>query len=285
MSIAIATIGLVGLVYHFLPSLWDMRSRIVLAIPRKDGDVTVSVFDPQSHSIMYFSLPAETQVTASGNLGTWKLGSIWRLGIQEKKEGRLLTETIVKTFQIPTDGWADENAIGFLQGNIGQIVKAVTQIKSTNLTLKDRINLALFSLRLNPSDKYEVNLIDIGYLYPTELLDGDDGYKSRRDLPSKIGSYVSDPFITSERPTMTIKDATGQISSAAQVSRVIEALGGKVLSIEDENPEKGDCIIRAVKPITAARLAEVLGCKIVKQLPTGNFDIEIVIGEDFAKRF
>lgn len=276
---------LMGLIYHFLPSKWDLKSRIILAIPTKTGDVTVSIFDPQSHSIMYFSLPASMQVNASGNLGSWKLGSIWQLGIQEKKGGKLLTQTLLKSLHIPADAWASQEAIGLLSKNIGNIARAGIKIKDTNLSFKDRINITLFSLRLHPSDKYEINLVDSGYIYETRLLDGEEGYTHKKVLPSKILSYVSDPAIASGQLRVAISDSSGPSNAAGQITEVVESLGGKVLSIEDEAETQSDCLIHTTKPDIADKIADLLGCNITNQKPTGNFDIEIVIGNSFVRRF
>lgn len=275
---------LLGLIYHFLPSKWDMKSRLIVAIPQENKDVTIAVFDPASHSIMHFMLPATTQVIASRNLGTWKLGSIWELGLQEKVGGQLLTETILKTFQIPVDVWMPPDSLGFLSSNVRNIIKAGIG-SATNMTLKDRINVVLFSLRLNPSDKYQIDLIETGYLYEALLTDGEEGFARRKELPAKIASYVSDPHMALKQPRMAIRDASGPTSAASDVSHAVEALGGKVLSIEDEQTSDVDCVIYARDTLSVIRLASLLSCHVTKSTSESNFDVEILIGRAFAKRY
>ena len=92
---------------------WNSKEKLSMAIISPEGAVVVSVLDPQNGEITNISIPKNTQVEASRQLGTWKIKSIWALGENEKIGGALLKDTVVKNFKFPVSVWADGEALGF----------------------------------------------------------------------------------------------------------------------------------------------------------------------------
>lgn len=76
---------------------WDGKTKLSVVINERDN-VLISTFDPTLEEVTTVKIPASTQVEVSRSLGSWKLGSVWKLGKNEKVGGRLLQETIVKNF-------------------------------------------------------------------------------------------------------------------------------------------------------------------------------------------
>lgn len=62
------------------PHIWDGNARISIAVQKKSGDVAIITADPQAGSITTIEIPGSTQVSASRNLGIWKLSTISKLG-------------------------------------------------------------------------------------------------------------------------------------------------------------------------------------------------------------
>lgn len=289
--IPVKSLGLILLFFALLffltfqTSFWDSDSKVTLAINKKDGDVLIAVFNPVIDEVTNITIPKNTQLKVARQLGTWKAGSVWQLGENEGLEGKLLQETITYHLKLPVIAWADSPAEGFASGELMALVKAVSLPYKTNLKMGDRIKLAFFSFGIKNFKREEINLAETKLLKKTRLIDGEEGFILISGLPASILALFSDIEISQKDVSVLIRDATDKKGVPEQVGEVIEVLGAKVAAIKKEESEKLDCLVLGKDQKAVEKLAQVFSCEKGKDLPSGSFDLEIKIGEEFAKRF
>ncbi len=269
----------------FGPHLWDGKSSLSLAINTPKGDVLLAVFDPARDTITTILLPKDTQVNVSRQLGIWRLGSVWKLAENENLDGRLLAETISKSFKLPIEAWAGKGALGFSKGDIPSLLKSLFLLYQTNLKFRDKLGLTFFSIRVRSSNKIQLNPLRLGYLFETKLSDARLGYKIRGDMGPEISAVFTDSQVSQEDLTIAIVDASGQRGIAGQFGKIIEVLGAKVVSLQVVDKEDLDCEVIGLKSKTASKIANIFSCQYIKKLPENNFDIQVNLGKQFAERF
>lgn len=281
----ILAVFLAFLFISLLTKFWNSSDKLVLATSLKNGDVLVTAFDPTGGEVTNISIPGSTQVSVSRQLGTWKLRSVWALGQNEKISGKLLAETITKNFRFPAVAWADSPAAAFSQNSLGPLLKAVFSPYPTNLKFGDRVKIAVFSLGVKNTNRVDINLAETSYLKKTKLIDGENGYLVADDAPPAILVVFSDPQIASGNFRVNIKNASSKASLPDYVGGVLEVLGAKVASVADEKTAGTDCEIAGKDARFLRKVAEIYSCKVANTAPEGSFDMEIRLGEKFAKRF
>jgi hypothetical protein len=277
-----------SLVFIFLlakPRFWNGKTRLSLVINQEDGDALLVVFDPVLRSITMINVPQKTQMIASRNLGEWPLESIWKLGEQEKVGGgTLLAETITKTFKFPTEAWAGEGATGLVSENTLEIVKSIFSLYSTNLGLADRIGLGLFSFQIKPSRTQEVDLVKVGLLEKTRLVDGEIGYKIKRSASPMVAGIFADTAVSQEALRVGIVNQTGSKARANEVGEIIEVLGAKLVAIQFEKEQDFDCEVVGSQSLTATKITDIFSCQRLKK-DSEIFDVEVRLGKKFLKHF
>ncbi len=289
--ISVKSLGLILLFFTLLfflifqTSFWDSDSKLTLVVNKKDGDVLIAVFNPVVDEVTSITIPKNTQLKVARQLGTWRAGSVWQLGENEDLEGRLLQETITYHLKLPVVAWADSPAEGFANGGLVALVKAVSLPYKTNLKIGDRIKLAFFSFGVKNFKREEINLAETKLLKKTRLIDGEEGFVLISGLPASILALFSDIEISQKDVSVLIRDATDKRGVPEQVGEIIEVLGAKVAAIKKEESEKFDCMVLGKDQKAVEKLAQVFSCEKGKGLPSGSFDLEIKIGEEFARRF
>lgn len=279
-------IPLVIFFYIFINSnLWDGESKLPLAIATNNGDVKIVVFDPVLGEITTVIIPADTQIEVARNLGTLRIKNVNQLGENEGLSGKLLAETLTSYFRLPVTAWSDSEAEGLLTTNIFSLLKFIYTPYKTNLGIGDRVRLVFFSAGVQNTKRAVYNLSETSYLTKTTLKDGQPGYTASGRLPSSILVYFSDPEFSKTSLTLAIIDSTSNRTSARKVGEVIEVLGAKVAAIIEKDPKRFDCGVGGSNLIVVDKISTLFGCKLTEDLSTGDFDIQIEIGDEFAERF
>ena len=278
-------IGALALVVALQTKYWGTRNKLSTVISAASGDVVISTFDPEGESITNVLIPANTQLDVARGLGSFRAKSIWQLGINEKLGGKLLTETIVKNFHFPVYTWGDNNIKGLADVEFLSIFRAVFFPAKTNLKIGDRIKMAFFSLGVKASKRVNIDLREGQYLKKTRLVDGEEGYLVSGVGLSKLFPTFSENGISQQNLRVNVKDATGQRGVAEQIGATLEVLGVKVASLERKRVEDLDCSFRTKNEDLAKKVSFIFSCKREKIAPEGNFDLELNLGSQFAKRY
>ena len=264
---------------------WKSSAETFLVIGKENGDVIVSVFDPEFEKITNIIIPKNTEVEVARQLGRWKLGSVRELGENEDLEGKLLAESVVKHFKLPVAAWADAPALGFAEGDVAGIIKASLLPYKTNLGIGDRVKLGIFSVRIKNLKRENIDFSEGNILKKVTLIGGEEGYVLAGRLPNYIIALFSNPNISSDGATVVILDATGRPNAAEEMGEVVEVMGIKLANIKKEEVDDCDCQVKGKDKELLEEIARVFSCKKLKVEPEGNFDLEIKIGKDFVKRF
>lgn len=261
------------------------QDKFVMAVNGEDG-VYVSVFDPGELSQSNIFIPGKTQVSVAGQLGSWKIGSVWQLGINEKMGGGLLARTISKNFGFPVVGWSGTSGLGFVNGHFRDLVKSVFSAYQVNLTMGDRLRLAFLILKIPNEGKETIDLSKSPLLKSARFLDGEDGFVIFGRIPEKIAAIFPDNRISKANFKAKIMDSSGRSGLAEKVGNIIEMMGVKVAVIsKDEKGENFDCKVSGIDKSLVLNLSRILGCSENLKKEMDNFDLEVVLGSAFPKKF
>lgn len=263
---------------------WDGENKLSLVVSKPEF-VEVIIFDPKPGSMTTIRIPGNTEVEVSRGLGTWKLGSVWQLSIDQGKTGYLLSETVTKNFMFPAYLWAGGEAEGFTKGDLKSVLGAVFAGYKTNVGLFDRVKIGLFALGVKNTNRINVNLEETSLLKETKLKDGVSGFTISGKVSEKLLSFFSDNEVSDLNLRMQVVDFTGKPQVAQKVGAIVEVLGPKVASISKEDKKDFDCVISAKKKFFGERVARFFNCSQDSKPFLGNFDLKIELGEKFAERF
>lgn len=255
---------------------------------------TLYSYNPSSRELTIIVIPKNTQVEAAGGYGSWPIGSLWNLGKQEGQKGELLRVSVMKAFGIPVDGWVGPDGEDlFKDETLALPIKVFKAISTgslkTDLTFFDRLNLLSIGA-VSFSRRSNLDLEAKGVLEKKRLPDGVEGFIIIPERGKIVFEELRDSALLNEKKTAFVFNATGKAGLAGQVVQVVQTLGIRVIGAGKGEEEIEDCQIRAkgknLGSISAKKLSQVFGCR----LTTGGFtesssDIEILLGEGFAKRF
>lgn len=254
-------------VFLFRPKFWNAFGKLILLTNGRDGNVRVSVIDPKEKGWAEIYIPGTVQVTVAGELGSWRLGSVWQLGVNEKIGGDLLARTVVKNFGFPVVAWQDE-----LTGR-------------TNLSLGDRIRLWLLKLKMSRRPSETIDLTKTSFLKKTKLVDGEWGWRIVGEIPSGVAAYFPEEAVLQTGYRARIINYSGSIALGESVGRVIEVMGVKVASVQKEESQDFDCAITGHDNRLVKRLNLVFACKDKMIEGSDGFDLNLEVGRNFSRRF
>ena len=261
--------------------------KISMVFPDENGNVIVSTFNREDKEVTLITIPQNTQLEASRQLGSWKVKSLWQLGINEKYEGKLLQETVTKNFHFPVSIWADKEAIGFVSGNFLKLIKATFSPYKSNLSFGDRLDLFFISFGVQNEKINYYDLSERGVLRKTKLTDGEDGYIFSKDIPMNIMSSFSESADSDSGYMVQIINAAGSRSIAENIGKTIESMGFKITSIKEESEINNsiDCLIYGKNKDIIKKISLIYSCTMQDNKDSEEFDIVIKIGSDFSKRY
>lgn len=263
---------------------WTGNNKLFLVTSNKDGSINVISFNPVDSEIINIHIPGNTEVEVAHQLGLWKLRSIWQLGKQEQIGGSLLTSTIAKNFKFPVYLWSSESGISLLSSKTSDLIQAVIIPYESNLGLRDKIHLALFSLGVKNSKRIDIELLNTKFLKKTVLKDGEEGYVITGNVPKDLISAFSGSQFSQMDLKIMIRDRSDSPALAEDIGKIVEVFGGKVSSIVREPGQDIGCFITGKNKSFIKSVLKVLPCNDAEHI-NSNFDLEMVIGRNFNKDF
>lgn len=263
--IIVVIIILAAVIWNFgIFRSWNGKTKISIASEKK-GSVSILVLDPSSTTITTIDIPGNTEVEASHQLGTWKLGSIGKLGDDEKLGGEFLKNTIITSFKFPIAAWIKDN--------------------KSSLTLLDRLQIWLFTLSVGNSGKTNINLGDSNYLIKGKLIDGTIGYEINEVMPLDTKVFFTQTILAKENLNVEIENAGAGKTNSNMVGKTLGALGLNITSIKDVNVVDNDCIVKGTNKEALDEINKIFSCQKDETKASDNFDLEIILGKKFKDRF
>lgn len=253
------------IIWHFgIFRSWNGKNKISIASQNK-GNVSILILDPSSQAVTSIDIPGNTEVEAAHQLGTWKLGSIGKLGEDEKLGGEFLKDTVINSFKFPVSAWIKD--------------------RESNLSLLDRLQIWLFTLSVGNSGKTNISLADTSYLTKGKLIDGTLGYEINENMPLDTKVFFTQASLAKANLNVVIENAGGGKANANIVGKTLEALGLNITSIKDIDVSDTDCIVKGENSLALDEISKIFTCQKSQTKAADNFDIEVTIGKKFKDRF
>lgn len=263
---------------------WNGSDKFAFVFRKPSGEIGVTAIDPILDEITTLIIPGETQVNVAEGYGTLRIKNVWQLGINEKKYGRLLSETVMQNFNFPVFLWGDMASEGITNGNFIDLLKFIFSPGRTNIPFGDRISISVYSLKIHDLGRNEIDLAKGLFLHKEKLNDGEMGYRLIGPISQRLTVYFSNNYFASKNLKFYISDATGTAGFAQKVGEILETLGGKVVSIDRKiDTLDFDCEIAGNDPKIMNTISKLFSCNKTKDKT--NFDLEVRLGTKFAKRF
>jgi hypothetical protein len=262
---------------------WNTTGKLSVVINSSNNEISIVTFDAKRMEISQIIIPSDTQVEVARGMGSWKIKSIWKLGEEEGLGGLLMAETLTHQMKMPVYVWVDAPGEGFISKNIFKILKTLFYPFRTNMGLGDKIRIVLFNISVKNSDRKIINLAETSYLKQGELTDGGSGYLITGKYPSELLAIFSDEEISQKSLKVAINDYSGNSVVANNLGEVIEILGAKVASINNEEKLSMDCEVGG-NNLLVEKIVALFNCRKTGG-GEGVFDVSLKIGESFAKRF
>ncbi len=263
---------------------WNGHDKFAFVFRQEGGDVGVTVFDPKLEEETTLIIPGDTEVDVAQSYGTLRIKNVWQLGLNEKIGGKLLAATVAKNFLFPVFLWSDEDGASFVRGNTPGIFRFMFFPEKTNISLGDRVSVALFALKVRSLNRTEIDLGKSQFLRKERLNDGAPGYRLTGPVSGRLSIYFSDNDLTEANLKVFITDSTGKFGVAEKVGEIVEVMGGKVVSIDKRSEMSGiDCEVSGTNVKIVRKIANLFSCAIRKS--DGGLDLVIKLGTGFAERF
>ena len=275
-----------SVVAGLLTSRFKNLDKLSLVVNGKNGNVLVQNFDFANQEIVNITIPGETQLDVANQFGNYRAESVWKLGINEKKEGELLRLSIVKNFNLPVVSWADSRGEGFGSGGFLSLIKSVIIPYKSNLRFGDKLRLAFFSVGVREGKRTDINLEETGFLKETRLLDGENGFLiGTGKLPVSLAGIFSEVVGRPEPYRVMIKDNTGKMKVAEKTGEVLEVMGIKVASLVKGPTVDEDCVVSGKDKHLVQKVSLIFTCQTKAEYGDETFDLVLDLGSEFAKRY
>jgi hypothetical protein len=263
---------------------WDGNNKLNVVIGGS-GDVNIINLNPKDGEMTKIIIPGNTEFELSRGLGKMRAKNVWQLGFNEGLRGDLLSETVTKNLKISTYSWTCKEGDALWGGNMKSLPKLLFGNCDTNLSFGDRFKIALFALRVNDYKKVEVNLLDSQLLVKTKLNDGEEGYELSNRIPRQISILASDERLSGKNLKFKIIDSVKEKGISEELGKIVESLGAKITIIEESDDKDVDCVLYTDIKDVGEFLKNTFSCKVEKKARNSNYDIELLIGSKFSKRF
>lgn len=276
----IITVVLVS-IFFFSKAVWSGKAKLSIVVGGDFTDVYVYVLDLSNDSIGTVVIPSKTWVDSSRQLGTWKLGNLWRVGENEKMGGRLIAETVTKNFEVPVYAWLKIEDEDFVNKNYLSRLGILFCSGETNLSIKDMVRVAaFFSFAKIHSEPIE--LLKSGILVESDREDG--SFEIESDMPQRVKALSAQSEFLKGNVKVSLINVSGGTVDMSTVTSIVESMGAKVAFVKNDEEENSDCEVYGDRNLTYS-IEKAFACENVSESTEGNFDIEIRLGKKFGERF
>lgn len=276
----ILIVGLFLMYVRLNTHVWNGNDKVAVVYKDKE-DVAVTVFNPILSEVTTFKIPGDTEVDVARNYGTFRIKNVWQFGINEKAGGALLAETVTQNFLFPVFLWTGKT-LDLSKVSFGEMLSFVFLPGTTNIAFGDRLQIGMFALRVQELGKTNIDLGKSQFLDKGILNDGYPGYKIGGPISQRLTIYFSENELGGIKVNIT--DATGVQGVSEKLGEILQVIGGKVVSIDKKNvPENLDCTVRGKNKVVMEKVVNLFSCQVGKG--DSSFDLDITVGQEFAKRF
>lgn len=260
----------------------------LISFPRDADERTIIVTLPES---LYVAVPY--------GYGDYRLGSVWKLGVIEKKE-QLLADTTGDLLGVKVSGWftkpeiIDLDANSFLPASVKEAFlpwgKTETTVK-TNLNFLDQflLYLKLSGLRANMVKVYSLEK-DASLIENKVLPDGSDAtVVNEKFLHNFLEQKFEETDVRQEVITLSVFNYTKVPNVGQKFAQYLTNLGGKVINIGNAEGDIVACEVRTAEKnknkIIITYLHKELGCSVLPSEENQKSDVVVNIGKQWGDRW
>lgn len=293
-------------------SNWDGKSTINVlfaGVEDSSGEVSIASLDPQEKKINILHLSDQIYLNVPKGFGTWRLGSIYKLGQEEEIPigHELLKLSISKLLGVPIDGviigkgrFDAEDVIDGWRGNLLSRFTIFNSIKS-DLTPSELAELIWNSASVRRDRVVSLNL-ERSSITESKLLADQTRVLGVNtvSLDLFIRKNMSDSKIQEEGLSIAIFNATERAGLAQDAARFVTNLGGNVVVTANTDIKLKKSIIYVQKnsetqldrTVTFGRLSRFFAPQCVQKcdsldskVTSSRAQINIILGEDFFEKW
>lgn len=254
--------------------------KIILAVRQENDDVHVHIIDPKIRSYNILDIPSETLTDASNGLGEWRLGALWKLGLNDNVGGEYMRKSLTRDFNIPVVFWSDFAGEAYATNNVPGKIKIVSGRYLTNMRYSDRLALLFFSFKIPESGRKYTDLKETSFLTSSKLPDGEEGYIVEDTFPV----FLLPLFSQDKFANMKIKLVSAGLkdSEIKNISKTIEVMGGKVAFIERKEEKDIVCEVWSEDEKLRKKIISIYSCQEDLNVNKSGFDLVITLGKRFT---
>lgn len=277
----------------FEESHWqDEQVNLILSSEEMTAVVALKFKEKKLNGIL---LPNSLYLSVPHGLGDYSLGAVYHLGEIEGKGEELIKESLRNLLAMPIDGVIREEGWAFSEGKIGVQLEnlfwqaLVSPRKSgvfTNFTFLDI--LRFYFIKVKSFGENLTNLEETDILGGKELADKSKVYEADLEkLDMVVKKSISERKIEEEGREVSILNSTGHDALAGEFARLVNNMGGRVISLGNDDSYRQESLIRYAdeetgKSYTLRRIEIATGFRAERgELSDGRSQIQIVLGEDY----
>lgn len=295
---------------------WDGKSVLNLIIARsvrgEDGaalkDINFVSLDNDEAKITVIKLSDEILLDVPRNFGSWKLGSVYKLGQENRPQigEDLIKMSVSKLLGLPVDGIIELSSdkpldigeeVGGWKSNLLTGFNFLTHIR-TDLSLRESMDFVtraskIRSDKITSLDLFRSTITQSRLLPDSTRVLGVDGVK----MDTFIKQNLADPAISNEDLTIAVYNGTDHSGLTSEAVRLVNNLGARVTIVTNTadkfvkngiyiSSDGGD---EAKTSQTYKRLAEIFAPNCIKnscqtadtEVANSRAVISIVLGEEY----
>lgn len=258
----------------------------ILIFQPDDKKLVLATFDPR----VYFA-------TGDPDLPIKQLGEIFGLS-----DGNRMRYELAQVTKIPVGHFIflDDRTYFSSRESFGEFFKnlaAVTTplrilvgeglvgVKETNLTRSDLLVLWWQAKSLGVNDLIFTNL----WVHTSEIVLEDGQKVAGLDsfaVARFLAAYIEDRKILEEGKKVSVVNASGIAGSGQLASDLVSVAGIKIVKVAaGQSPAVTSVVVSGGSSYTARYLAKILECDIKTRQDMAEEEIEVVIGQDFARKY
>lgn len=286
---------------------WDQKSSVnlVFVSPKSESETEQFLvnYSPKSEKITILEISPQTYTELPKGYGWWKVGSVYKLGQDEKvpRGGELLEQSISKLIGLPIDGLIVldkplnmDDLIKKMRANRLEIFGLISSV-SSDLTPIQAANLFWRIAEVRSDKIFSLNFLQSNVTESKLLPDSSRvlGVNTVR-LDLFIRDNLAEENITQEDKSIALFNATNHPGLTVEASRLLTNMGGDVIFTSNAQikQEKTQVVFaKEEQSPTAQRLTQIFapfclpdGCRSNDpKVLESRAQVNIILGEDYWK--
>jgi len=271
---------------------WDGKNNLNLVI--ESEDIYLLSLHPQDELVYIIRLPPNLWLPSARGYGDYQLRNIYHLGeLEEVGGGKLLMYSLQNFFKVSFDGYCTglgEN--NFKNGKINKIFFSSLKRKTDcSLSAWEMLSFFWINRKLGISQNHYLDLGESDLLKKEKMADSTSVFKLEEMLIDDFSQkYFTDTKIIEEGLRLAVVNGTEKPGLAKHTAGMLKNIGFEIIdSGNTENKMKTTKVFYGKEAIKESyslqKIIEVFELEKANKKEKINGDIEIVIGQDFLKKY